>query len=265
MPSNDNAILHLSSALSKLSNHPLPATLSTGPIFLFLSALSTSHPNPFFRFFFRTIKHLGPFLTKFKVIISPAFNAMTRSTVAVTSVQGGGSDNALPMSARALLSVRVGHGDTVESVLEFVRGVVGADVVECPRPSQNSTSTPSASSKSTPKLTICILPKTALNPSAVASPTSPAYNLLAGTIRHVYEERHKGLLVFPSLLMAGTDSVWFDGLSDTVLKFQPIFMEGEEDLKRMHGTNERIRVQDFDDMIRFFTTLIRNADDSVGL
>ena len=56
-------------------------------------------------------------------------------------------------------------------------------------------------------------------------------------------------------MVAGTDSIHYGAISDHVFKFSPI-RANAEDLKRFHGTNERLSVQNYAEAIRFYHRLI---------
>jgi carboxypeptidase PM20D1 len=47
-------------------------------------------------------------------------------------------------------------------------------------------------------------------------------------------------------------------MSDSVLKFGPVRAR-PEDLPRFHGTNERMSVKGYADMIRFYHQLLKNS------
>ena len=55
-----------------------------------------------------------------------------------------------------------------------------------------------------------------------------------------------------------TDSRFFAGFTDNIYRFLPVRM-APNDLKRMHGINERIAVKDYEWGIRFYHQLISNA------
>ena len=58
-----------------------------------------------------------------------------------------------------------------------------------------------------------------------------------------------------SLMVAGTDSIHYGPISDHIFKFSPI-RANNDDLKRFHGTNERLSTKNYLDAIRFYHRLI---------
>jgi carboxypeptidase PM20D1 len=59
-------------------------------------------------------------------------------------------------------------------------------------------------------------------------------------------------------MVAGTDSRHSTGISDNILRFTPV-RATSDDLKRFHGTNERLSIEGYADMIRFYRRLIENT------
>ena len=66
------------------------------------------------------------------------------------------------------------------------------------------------------------------------------------------------MIVAPGLMVGGTDSHHFEGIADDVYKFSPV-RATSEDLKRFHGTNERISIDNYVELIQFYHQLLRNA------
>jgi carboxypeptidase PM20D1 len=58
--------------------------------------------------------------------------------------------------------------------------------------------------------------------------------------------------------VAATDSRHYVGVTDKIFRFSPVRATGE-DLKRFHGTNERLSIEGYADMIRFYRRLLENA------
>ena len=62
-------------------------------------------------------------------------------------------------------------------------------------------------------------------------------------------------------MLAGSDSRYFGPVADNVYRFSPV-RATPEDLPRFHGTNERISVANYTEMIQFYHRLIENASAS---
>jgi carboxypeptidase PM20D1 len=137
----------------------------------------------------------------------------------------------LPGRAEATVNFRILPGDTKEQVLEHMRSKV-------------STAAPAD------QFELFALPG-AVDASKVAPTDSVQYRVLNKTIREIFPDA----VVAPGLMIAGTDSIHYDPISDHIFKFSPI-RANSEDLKRFHGTNERLSIAHYADAIRFYHRLI---------
>ena len=146
-------------------------------------------------------------------------------------MNAGNKENVLPGRAEATVNFRILPGDTKEGVLEHMRSKV---VTAAPAD----------------KFELFALPG-AVDASKVAPTDSAQYRTLNKTIREVFPDA----LVAPGLMVAGTDSIHYGEISDHIFKFSPV-RANSEDLKRFHGTNERLGVDNYADAIRFYHRLI---------
>lgn len=160
----------------------------------------------------------------------PAGNSRIRTTTAATILNAGVKENVLPHEARAVVNFRILPGDSVEDVLEHVRAHAGPDVQVSARRA------------------------TATEPSPESGVESPAFRQIQTTIAQVFP----GTLVSPNLLGGGTDTKHFQGLTPNVYRFLPVRIR-KEDLARIHGTNERIGIEDYAGAVQFYVQLIRNT------
>jgi carboxypeptidase PM20D1 len=65
-------------------------------------------------------------------------------------------------------------------------------------------------------------------------------------------------IVAPYLVVVVTDARYYAGLSQNVFRFLPLRLT-PKDLDRMHGTDERIAVTQYENAIRTYRQLIVNA------
>ena len=156
---------------------------------------------------------------------------MLRTTTAPTVLQAGIKENVLPSSARALVNFRILPGDSVASVLEHVRQAVRDS-----------------------RISVQPLEETMSNPSGVASVEAEPFQLLARTIRQVVPEA----VVTPWLVVGATDSRHYAQLTPNVLRFVGAAI-GKDDLRRVHGTDERVGVQAYAVAVRVYLQLLKNA------
>ena len=59
------------------------------------------------------------------------------------------------------------------------------------------------------------------------------------------------IVTTPYLVVGGTDSRYFEPVSYNIYRFLPMSVE-VDDVKRLHGTNERIGVETYGTAIRFY-------------
>jgi carboxypeptidase PM20D1 len=226
-----SAIGMMSAALKRLDDEQLPGGIRgvAGEMF------DTMAPEMggFSRVALSNLWLFGPIVQK-QLEGAPSTNAMMRTTTALTIVNAGNKENVVPGRAEATVNFRILPGDTKEQVLEHVRKevteAVGAD-----------------------KFELLALPG-AVDASKVAPTDSAQYKLLNKTVREVFPDA----LVAPGLMVAATDSIHYSAISDHIFKFSPI-RANSEDLKRFHGTNERLASKNYADAIRFYHRLLSEA------
>lgn len=163
---------------------------------------------------------------------NPATNATLRTTTAATIIEGGVKSNVLPTDAEATVNFRILPGDSIQDVVDHARAVIDDEQVEIE------------------------VHEGAREPSEVSPTDSDAFALLQRTISSVYPS----VVVAPFLTVGGTDSRHYAILTPNVYRFTPIIGR-RDDLARMHGTNERVAVDEYGQAIGFFVTLLRNAND----
>jgi carboxypeptidase PM20D1 len=162
---------------------------------------------------------------------APSTNAMVRTTTAPTIFQAGTKENVLPSRARAVVNFRILPGDSVARVVEHVRRTVRDTLVRV-RAMEGFASEPSVASRT----------------------DGEPFALLERTIRQAAPDA----VVAPYLVLGGTDARYFHALSDAVFRFLPVRV-GPDDLARMHGTDERVSIADYEAAIGFYRKLVVNA------
>ena len=65
-------------------------------------------------------------------------------------------------------------------------------------------------------------------------------------------------MVVPWLVVGGTDARHYAALTRDSYRFSAARI-GPGDLERIHGTNERVAVANYGEMVRFYVLLIRNS------
>ena len=157
-------------------------------------------------------------------------NATMRTTTALTLFNAGQADNVLPGRANATVNFRLLPGDTRDAVIDHVTQTIA-------NPSIKIEKSPGSSEA-----------------SKVAATDAAGFQLINKTLRQL----HPDVIVAPGLMIGATDSRHFDGIADNVYKFSPV-RATTSDLKRFHGTNERISTDNYVELIQFYHQLISNS------
>jgi carboxypeptidase PM20D1 len=92
------------------------------------------------------------------------------------------------------------------------------------------------------------------DPSPVSDVDGAAFEVLHRSIREVFPET----LVIPMLTLGGTDARHYVGISDQAYRFVPLLIT-PENRDSIHGTNERITVRNYVEIVQFYAQIIRNA------
>jgi len=228
MPPDETAVGMLAAGITRLEHRQMPRAIR-GPTAAMFDYLGPEMPfGP--RLVMANRWLLGGILAG-KFGATPQGNAMLRTTTAPTVLQAGIKENVLPSSARALVNFRILPGDSVQGVVEHVRQAVRDS-----------------------RISVQPLQETMTNPSGVASVDGEPFLLLARTIRQVVPEA----VVTPWLVVGGTDSRHYARLTPNVLRFVGAAI-GRDDLRRVHGTDERVGVQAYATAVRVYLQLLKNA------
>jgi carboxypeptidase PM20D1 len=141
-------------------------------------------------------------------------------------------DNVLPIKAEAMVNFRILPGDTIESVLAHMRRVINDKRVTVSKDKAGLNK----------------------NPSPISSPSSPGFAMVHRSVRQVFHNS----IVTPGLVLGGTDSRHFVGVTKNIYRFLPIEVTSS-DLKRIHGTGERITISNYAKSVKFYMQVMRNA------
>jgi len=222
-----SAIGMMSAALARLDASPMPGAITGLPQEMFETlAPEMSGVN---RVLLSNLWLFKPLVQR-ELQKTASTNATLRTTTALTIFNAGNKDNVLPGQADAVVNFRLFPGDTTDKVVQHAQRVMAV-------PDLKVTKGPGWS-----------------EPSKVAATDSPAFQLINRTVRQLQPD----VIVAPGLMIGATDSRYFDTVADNVFKFSPVRAKAE-DLKRFHGTNERISIANYVELIQFYHQLVRNA------
>jgi carboxypeptidase PM20D1 len=227
MPPKKSGIGVLSSAIQKLEKNRFPSRMQGVVTNLFEY---TGPEMPFTKKLVFANLWLFKGLVKRQLAQAPKTNALIRTTTAPTIIKGGTKENILPKTVKGVVNFRILPGETTDSVTARVKQVINDSRVD-----------------------ITSLEQT-WNPSPVSDVTSESFYMLQKTVRQIFPN----VVVAPYLVTGATDSRHYAVLTNNVFKLVP-YLVTPEDLKRVHGTNERLSVTDYEKLVKFFVQLIKNC------
>ena len=176
---------------------------------------------------FRHIDLFKPGVAPAASYLGGTFNAMVRSTAAVTMMEGSPSFNVLPGEVSMGINLRLLGTDTMESACRELEKAVNDAGIEF--------SVVSGS-----------------DPSPVSKVGGRAWHYLVKTAAAVWPDA----IAAPYTLNGGTDSRFWHRISSHVYKLTPMVMTKEE-RGTVHGANEKIRLEALKEMADFYGRLIR--------
>ncbi len=143
------------------------------------------------------------------------YNAMVRNTLTPTILKAGQKVNVIPSEAEAAFDCRILPGTSSEDFFARLREIIGDEEIEI---------SPVLDFESQPL------------------PPSPTDNEFYQAIYKVAQRRHPGCVVTPFLITGATDSRFFREAGLPCYDFSP-FRLSQEELKLVHGHNERISIE----------------------
>src|SRR5437762_2854864 len=227
MPPRQTAIGMMAAALARLEDHRLPMHIR-GTVSDMFDTLAPEM-NGFNRVVLSNLWLFKPLLLREFEKTGPT-EAMVRTTTALTIFNAGEKANVLPGNASASVNFRLMPGDSEASVTAHVHRTVNNERISVEPSAGNA------------------------EPAMVTGASSPSFQALNRTIREIFPD----VVVAPGLMLGGTDSRHYAPIADNIFRFSPV-RANSDDLKRFHGTNERLSIEGYADMIRFYRRLIENT------
>ncbi len=229
MPPEHGAIGVLGAAIYKLESNPFPAEI--GPT----AAQMFDYLGPEMPFGIKAVMAnrwlFGP-LFKAGLERNKTANSFIRTTIAATVFQSGKKENVLPQKATAFVNFRLKPGDSIQYVIEYVKRAIDD-----------------------PRVKVEIRGLHPREASAVSDISLPGFKILEKTVREMFPDT----TLVPNLFFAGTDCRHYEIVSQNTLRFLPMRM-GQQDMKRIHGTNERISIDNYEEIIKFYIRMIENSN-----
>jgi carboxypeptidase PM20D1 len=231
MPSKRTAVGALSRAIAALEANQFPSSID-GPVKGMLEAMTPY--VPFTRKLVLANLWLTAPLVTSALAKTPTTAAMLHTTTSPTMLTAGVKDNVLPPEAMAVVNFRIKPGETQETVIARVRSVI-ADTLVTVEPTDSARA----------------------NPSPVSDINSPAFRLIASTVRGMAPGQ--SVAVLPYLVTGGTDAKYWGDHSQNVFRFLAVPLE-QGDVSRIHGVNERMSVKGYATAVTYYAQLLSRLD-----
>ena len=156
-------------------------------------------------------------------------NALLRTTVAFTQMEGSPARNVIPTEARMVANMRLNPADSVKSALGYLRKTAKNEAV-----------------------TISALES--FEPSPISETGCDAWDKVAAAVAGTWP----GCIVSPYLMVQCSDSRHYGKVSNHVYRFSAMDLTSAE-RATIHGNNERIRLETISKAVEFYIRLIKQC------
>ena len=226
-PAPHTPVGKLSLACTKVEAHPFKAHL-TKPVLEMFDTLGR-RSSFLYRMIFANLWCFGGLLDLICKKSGGELNALVRTTVAFTQMSGSKAANVIPPSASMVSNMRLNPEDSVESAVEYIRGVIGDSDI---------------------KLTV----GDHMEPSPISRTDCEGWKRVASAVAGTW----KGCVVAPYLMVQCSDSRHYRDLSDRVYRFSAMDLTAEE-RHTIHGNNEHIRLETVHHSVEFFMRVMKQC------
>lgn len=226
-PKPNTPVDTLSRACVKMVDHPFKAHL-TPPVAEMFDTLGR-HSSFVFKVIFANIKIFLPVLDMICKKSGGELNALMRTTVAFTQMQGSAASNVIPPEASMVSNMRLNPADTIDSALEYIKKTVNNDKVE-----------------------VSLI--NGMNPSRISTTDCEGWSKVSNAVASTW----RGCIVSPYLMVQCSDSRHYGRISDRVYRFSAMDLTSEE-RATIHGNNESIRIETLNRAVEFYIRLMRQC------
>ena len=234
LPTPDNAIYHLSDALSRLEHSPFPVELNavTRTYFERRAPLENGQVKADMN----AILHTPPDEAAVaRLSRDPRYNSLLRTTCVATRLNAGHANNALPQTAQAIVNCRILPGHTPAETQQALEKVFADPQVNVQYLSGEGAAAKAPDTKGFP---------TILPPPEVLGP-----------LEQVTREMWPGVPVIPEMETGASDSI--HTMAAGIPSYGVNGFGIDQDDIRAHGKDERLRVSSFYDGVEFYYRFLK--------
>lgn len=217
----------LSRACTRVEANPFPFRISR-PVAEMFDTLGR-HSNFLYRMIFANLWCFKGVLNMLCKKTGGELNALLRTTVAFTQMEGSSAVNVIPPEAKMVSNIRLNPLDTVDGALARLKKTVNDESV-----------------------TLSVLYGT--NPSRISETKCDAYRKVESAVVSTWQ----GAIATPYLMVQCSDSRHYGRISDRVYRFSAMDLTSEE-RATIHGNNERIRVETLHRAVEFYIRLMKKC------
>ena len=217
----------LAAACKRVEDHPFKAHID-GPAAQMFDTLGR-YSTPLYRVIFANMWCFGWIIDTLGKKSGGEMNALVRTTVAFTQMEGSSARNVIPPEAKMVSNIRLNPADSVASALAYLEKAVNDPAVE-------------------------ITSLESFEPSPVSETGCDAWEKVASAVANTWP----GCIVSPYLMVQCSDSRHYRDLSNHVYRFSAMDLSAEE-RSTIHGNNERIRLETVAKAVEFYIRLMRQC------
>lgn len=217
----------LSRACSRVVTHPRKIAL-TPPAALMFDTLGR-YSSFVYKIIFSNIKLFLPVLSLITKKSGGELNALMRTTVAFTQMEGSSAPNVIPPEASMVSNIRLNPADNMDAMLAYLKKTVDDDGVE-------------------------VTVEGGMNPSRISTTDCEGWNKVSSAVASTW----KGCIVAPYLMVQCSDSRHYGRISDKVYRFSAMDLTAEE-RATIHGHNEKIRIEAVGRTVEFYIRLMKQC------
>jgi len=167
-------------------------------------------------------------LTRLLPKLSPFGRALLSTTIAFTVMKGSDAHNVIPAEAYVIANLRTHPIQNVEESFKVIETIAKKYDIHAEITSKREA-------------------------SSIVDINGDGYKYLESIIKKVFPDA----LVTPYVMLGGTDCRFYSEVTEANLRFSPVRMDNEE-LKKMHGNNESIKINALVEATNFYQELIKN-------
>jgi len=223
-PAPHTPVGKLSAACVRVEKNPFKFRLTTPALKMFDTLARYS--SFAYKLIFANLWCFSPVLTLLTRLTGGELNALVRTTVAFTQMEGSKGVNVIPPAASMVSNHRIIPGETMDSVIKTITKTVNDK-------------------------NVAVEIIDGMNPSRISLVEGEGWERL----KRVTAETWQDAIVSPYLMLACSDSRHWGEISDKVYRFSAMALSKEE-RGTIHGNDERVPVETIGKTVEFYTRLM---------